>query len=349
MNYLAIALNHFKAMQKWMKTMDAEGTLDMQSLELELRCRHRYYQLFPQFLSSKEGRFIYEPVLSDDTVGFIGWLPYRSLSWEFSNDKLAFKRFVERSSERTPQHWLDTRQAASDYVLKRSTGSFGDQLAGPFRVGDANASTDQAPGIRGTPFAEQFIHGDILKVWFWGETAFYAQRRTYPEVLGDGIQSLGQLIENMLRLSGKSPKDDNPDQTTLDAVINYQRLHLNDVPQKGETVWLDYRYGRTYTREGMRNTTNNSMPELSAPLTEQIRRLGQKLAAELQSQFPAPVLFSLDGVIDASQRIWWLEMNSNPTFPPDGYPLMLTSLFGLPQPVETELVTVKNEISPVPV
>jgi D-alanine-D-alanine ligase-like ATP-grasp enzyme len=40
------------------------------------------------------------------------------------------------------------------------------------------------------------------------------------------------------------------------------------------------------------------------------------------------VLYTLDGVLDAAGRIWWLEVNSNPIFAPTGYPLMLETLFG---------------------
>ena len=56
--------------------------------------------------------------------------------------------------------------------------------------------------------------------------------------------------------------------------------------------------------------------------------MGTVAGAHLRSLFNAPVLFAVDGVCDASGRVWWLEMNSNPILPPDGYAPMFNSLFG---------------------
>ena len=53
------------------------------------------------------------------------------------------------------------------------------------------------------------------------------------------------------------------------------------------------------------------------------------LAEELSRVFPAPVLYSVDGVVDEGGAVWWLEMNSNPILPPEGYPLIFETLFGV--------------------
>jgi len=61
-----------------------------------------------------------------------------------------------------------------------------------------------------------------------------------------------------------------------------------------------------------------------------VEAAGQWIAAELRQELNAPVLCSLDGVLDADGKIWWLEANSNPIFPPTGYPAMFSTLFGTP-------------------
>jgi len=61
-----------------------------------------------------------------------------------------------------------------------------------------------------------------------------------------------------------------------------------------------------------------------------VEAAGQWIAAELRQELNAPVLCSLDGVLDADGKIWWLEANSNPMFPPTGYPPMFSTLFGTP-------------------
>lgn len=338
MNYLASSINHLKAIDAWMKSIGAEASIDMSTMELEIRCRHRYFKLFPQFLAkSEDGKFLYEAKISESTAGFIGWKPYKTWSFELSTDKLLFKRFLESNGKRTPEYWAELEKVESDYVIKNSQSSFGDGMAGPFRVDqkkDSGASWSIVSGSRGQPFAEKFIRGDIVKAWFWGDTLCYAQRRKYPQVIGDGHRSLGELTEELLAQFGHNLLTAGPDRETISAVIRFQQLHLDDVLEKGKAVWLDYRYGRSYSMETMNKHTNNSLPGMNRTVREQIESLGRVMASVLQDRFHVPVLFSLDGVVDEADTLWWLEMNSNPTFPPDCYPLMLASLFG---PVSLEV------------
>ena len=330
MAYLTATLNHFRQVQAWAQSVNAEATLDIRSFELEIRHNHRFYKFFPQFFCQIQGRLAHAPALSADAVGFIGWLPYKPLSWELSGDKLAFKQLITQLEERTPSSWSELHKVNADYILKQSIGSFGYELAGPFKAAHASKQdiTAHAPGARGITFAEQFVAGDSLKVWFWGAAPFFAHRHAYPEVHGDGIKSLGNLIQERLAHLNNPLSNNSLDKMAMNSVIDYQGLTLDTVPAVGQAVWLDYRYGRTYVPDINQRLSDNAIPTFSPPLTEQIKRLGGKLAHELSKQFPAPVLYSIDGVIDADDQIWWLEMNSNPMFPPEGYPLVFTTLFG---------------------
>lgn len=330
MAYLAVALNHFREVQSWANTAKAEMTVDLGNFELEVKCRHRCYKFFPQFINEMQGAMGHSPVLTMETVGFIGWLPYKPLGWKLSGDKLAFKEFLALVGESTPPSWLDLTQVNVDYILKRSAGSFGYELAGPFRAAQAVSQNmgEHVPGVRGVPFAEKFIKGENLKVWFWGEQPFYAQRHPYPQVQGDGKLTLGQLIDNKLKQLGKALADGSSDKIAMNSVVAYQQLHLRDVVQDGKVIWLDYRYGRQYVLDKVHRATDNYLPTFAQGLMDQIVRLGDKLATELQKEFPAPVLYSVDGVVDRDGLVWWLEMNSNPMFPPDGYPLVFSTLFG---------------------
>ncbi|MCY1241930.1 hypothetical protein D9M72_548600 [compost metagenome] len=79
----------------------------------------------------------------------------------------------------------------------------------------------------------------------------------------------------------------------------------------------------------------------------QAQRLGTLLDAELRNQFGVPVLYVVDGVLDAQDRIWWLEMNSNPVMPPAGYPLMFRDLFGIdPQHIVSPGTPIANRMPP---
>jgi hypothetical protein len=55
--------------------------------------------------------------------------------------------------------------------------------------------------------------------------------------------------------------------------------------------------------------------------------MGKALAKLLKLTFPAPLMISIDGVLDREGVIWWLEMNTNSVVPPDGYEAMFSDLF----------------------
>jgi hypothetical protein len=331
MAYLTATLNHFRQVQTWAQAVNAEATLDIRNFELEIRHNHRFYKFFPQFFCQIQGRLAHAPALSSDAIGFIGWLPYKPLSWELSGDKLAFKRLLTQIEERSPTSWTELLQINADYILKQSVGSFGYELAGPFQAAHAIKQdiTAHAPGARGVTFAEQFVAGDNLKVWFWGAEPFFAHRHAYPEVHGDGVKSLDNLIQERLAHLNTTLANNSLDKIAMNSVIEYQNLTLDTVPAAGQTVWVDYRYGRRYMLDINHGLSDNAIPTFGPYLMEQIERLGRKLAKELSKQFPAPVLYSIDGVIDTDDQIWWLEMNSNPMFPPEGYQLVFTTLFGI--------------------
>lgn len=332
MAYLLVTLNHFKVVQTWANQIGAEVTLDVRTFELEIKAQHRFYTLFPQFFSVHAGQFGHSKALTEHSDGFIGWLPYRPLSWELATEKISFKKFLTARGESTPQSWVNEESAPVDFLLKRSRGSFGYDLSGPFRAGDRGLP----PPLKNRAntslvFAEQFIAGQNLKVWFWGGEAFHAHLHSYPSVQGDGSSSLADLIERRLA-PWQRTLDDSPDMLAIRAALAFQDLALEQVLVQGQTAWLDYRYGRRYARDPITAREDNALPRLSPEMREQILRIGQKLAQELDASFKAPVLFSLDGVVDEQRRIWWLEMNSNPVMPPTGYPLVFRSLFGIPQP-----------------
>ena len=88
---------------------------------------------------------------------------------------------------------------------------------------------------------------------------------------------------------------------------------------------MDYRYGREASPRGLRS--DDALPELAPVVLEQAGRVAKAVAGALRSVFPAPVHFSHDGVIDERGDVWWLEINSNPTMPPEGYEAMLSELF----------------------
>jgi hypothetical protein len=95
----------------------------------------------------------------------------------------------------------------------------------------------------------------------------------------------------------------------------------------GVPVWIDFRYGRATGRAPGTSRSDNALDELSDATRRHIEDVGRRVGAELGRLLAAPVAFTLDGVIDASGEVWWLEMNSNPIFPAEGYASMFADLF----------------------
>lgn len=330
MSYIPITLNHFRAIKAWADSSDAQVDLDIRTFNLEVKLRNRYYTLKPRFLVSNKGQMAYATQLVKDVTGFIGWLPYDILRWDLSQDKLLFKKFLTKAELGFPATWPSASEAHGNFLVKQSGGSFGYQISGPYRsAGEMPAAKDAAPEGKsaGVDFAEQFIVGTNLKVWFWGASAFYAHVHAYPTVIGDGESSAQALIESRLARTGKTWGAEEGGGNMLSSLA-FQQVKPADILAKGREVWIDFRYGRQYASTSPTAESDNDLGRVNAHVRQQIDAIGVKAGQESLRRFKAPVLYSIDGVVDEEGKVWWLEINSNPILPPDGYPLVFFSLFG---------------------
>lgn len=326
LSYIAVTFNHFRALQRWAAAHAAEAWLDMKDFHVEIRRGEDFCRLHPQFLTKTNGALCYTPNLTDNVLGFIGWLPYRPLSWPLSTDKLSFKRFAQESGLRTPARWEDFRAANRDYVIKRSVGSFGTAVFGPFRAGDVDAASRIVPEGPGTAFAEQFVPGRNVKLWYWGDTVFHAHVHDYACVVGDGLATVTALIERKLEQLGR-PMPGAAEWQVVVSCLAYHGLRPDDVLTHGKDIWVDFRYGRTLDPDPAQSTSDDMLSTLTPAARDQAKEMGRKLGAELLMTHPVPLLYAMDAVMDTHGDLWWLEANSNPVFPPTGYPLMLATLF----------------------
>ncbi|MEO8022805.1 hypothetical protein [Polaromonas sp.] len=330
MSYLAITLNHFRAVKAWGDACDAQINLDIRTFNLEIKSRNRYYTLRPRFLTASKGKIAYAIELLKEVKGFIGWLPYDVLQWDLSKDKLLFKKFLEKAGLKFPLAWLSLNDVAGDFLIKDAVGSFGYQIAGPYRRGAGvrwPQGGEHQKREQGVEFAEQFVSGTNLKVWFWGAEAFYAHVHPYPTIVGDGRSTVQALIEARLAGAGESYSG-TADQENLTASLVFQGARLSDVLEQGQEIWMDFRYGRRYATMSPTAQTDNDLSKINQQVRQQIDLIGVKMAEELVRRFKAPVLYAVDGVVDEGGTVWWLEVNSNPILPPEGYAIVFKSLFG---------------------
>lgn len=329
--YMTMLLNHIRAVKSWGERHAAQSSIDVESFQMEVKAKNRYFTLQPQFRARIDGRLLNVSKISNQATGFLGWLPYAPVQWALSTDKLLFKARMIEHGLRTPAWWIAPQQPDQDYIVKGSRGSFGLHITGPSWAGTAlpeavaNASPSQE--VR---YAEQFIQGLNLKLWIWGRTIFHAHAYPYPMVTGDGIHRIDELIE--LLAQTQSPRMPRPlgDAEAVASSLAYQGLTRDKVLASGATAWLDFRYGRGYESPPTTEAEDNALPRLPEALLAQARQAAEALAGDLEARFSAPILYSLDGVVDSFGNAWWLEVNSNPTLPPSGYPHVFSTLFETP-------------------
>jgi hypothetical protein len=318
MSYIASPWNHFRAVRAWAGRNSGRARIDLATFQVEIRAFNRYFTLHPQFFAKSEGRSRYvSDVSADDIVGFAGWLPYRPVQWNLSTDKMAFDAFARRHALRRPAVWGTGTRADQWHVEKALSGSFGEQVTGPFppespldaRVGDA------------TRMREAFVVGRNLKVWFWGSEPFFAHLHELPSVLADGARPLRLLL---------GPSDP-VDTARVAACLAFQGLTAESVPPAGKRVWTDFRYGRGAAPRSHSSASDDDLPATHSGVRAQIESVGTTLWGELSATFHVPLLYSVDGILDRDLQVWWLEANANPALPPEGYPRMLDTLFPSPR------------------
>lgn len=332
MSYINAVFNHVRQVKYWADEHNGQANLNVQTFELEIKARHRYFTLYPQFLAEINGQRAHTTLVTDSVISFNGWLPYRPISWPLSSDKLAFKKRMHAMGLKTPAMWHRVEEATTDFIVKQPSGSFGKELAGPFRRGERPSAerliTSVKAGGTGTAFVEQFVQGTNVKTWFWGEHAVFMEMDAYPFVEGDGSRTISSLLNERLQRMGMAANEFQ-ERAYVEQALAFQSLTLDSILPVAANAWLDYRYGRRFATENFRKNPD-ALPSLAPALRSQITHAGKALFQELMQEMNAPVLYSLDGVLDDQGRIWWLEMNSNPIFPPAGYRAMLSSLFGTP-------------------
>lgn len=325
--YLTVSYNHFAALQRWAQETGGQASVDLRDFTMEVKHRGRYYRMFPMFQGRVQGRLTHLSRLTPDVQGFGGWRPYQTLTHPHSSDKKLFKAWLQECGLRCPQALdFDGTPPAQDYVLKAPDGSFGVGLFGPFRAGTQPVGPAGEQAARGELFAEQFVPGRMLKVWYWGARPFFAHMQAYPALAGDGRSSVGDLLRARVALAGLQ-WDTFPQKPIVLGCLAYQGLDLDDTLAEGQQAWIDFRYGQLYDAPRSSLVSDNQLEDLAQRSGEQLQQLGQALARLLQQAFPAPVVMTVDGLLDDEGRIWWLEMNTNSLLPPEGYAAMFSDLF----------------------
>lgn len=317
--------DHFRAVRAWAAQHDAKVEMDVRTMQLEIRCANVYFNFFPIFAAIVNDKLVHIEDLAQSAISFGGWRPYKPYATRLSTEKLLFKQHLAQAGVRTPQMWPLGEQPTQGYIRKKSRGSFGYDIQGPFLATVPAPPAEPGSHSAGT-FHEQFVVGKIVKVWYWGHTPFHAETQDYGTISGDGLSTIAALAD--AKMNQDAGANILADKAILASCVAYQGFSFTDVLPAGRDIWIDFRYGRSFLKRGAPSPkTRTGLPELKAMCGDQIAQMGTLMRAALQEVAPVPLAYSVDAVLDDQGQLWWLELNSHPMFPHAGYDVMLCDIF----------------------
>ncbi len=107
--------------------------------------------------------------------------------------------------------------------------------------------------------------------------------------------------------------------------MEYEGLTLDTVLDKDREQTIDFRYGVRFL--DLEASDIDLVGAMIPSLEIELRDIGRKLWRGIPEPTRADTLFTVDAIVDNDDRIWVLEMNSNPFIHPYVYPVMLNGLF----------------------
>ena len=229
-----------------------------------------------------------------------------------AQDKGVFKKFASDAGLLVPAGWSTGEALCDDFLIKNRQGSFGVDIQGPFKKCKHEAT------LAAGEFCEQFIFGKSLKAWCWSGRVAALEVIDQPYLVGDGIRTVSELAAPRGSMDLQLPIEQ------AQTYLTWQGLHLDSVLEKQQRAYLSFLYASPFhnnTRED-----SNVLQSVSDRVRFQLSRAAMLVLQGFAPKQQKNVLYTLDGVLDAKDRIWFLEINSHPMVHPSVYPHMLNSL-----------------------
>lgn len=309
-------INHFRELWPALKPLGLEAILNVQDFSLHVRYQQQSMRLPAQFTQDQAGKISYTSHFSNQVSGFIGWRPYLNKRWPLSTEKLLFKRYVAERNLRTPGFSQDRAALLKNVIVKRTSSSFSQGIRGPFR--DAReTSLDLAAG----EYFEEYIPGNIIKLWYWNALPVAAEFVENLAVFGDGVSSISDLVRAYMRMLGR----EFPDLSQFADFLAYQGKTIDTVPVRDQECLVDFRYNSVLPTSYRARDIRIGQDEFYG-LEDELHLIGKHLWQGIPSDTRDNIVYSVDAMLDDQKRLWLLEMNSNPYVHPYVYPVMFKSI-----------------------
>lgn len=309
--YKLIFMHHLDAVQAWAVQAGVHVHLSSSSLALTLSRAGKQWLLVPRFVQQIDGKLSYTRTRQRDTT-LVGWVMPETPQLNLAQDKGVFKKFASDAGLLVPAGWNTGASLSDDFLIKNRQGSFGVDIQGPFK------KSTQEVVLETGEFCEQFIFGKSLKTWCWTGRVVAVEIIDQPYLVGDGRRTVSELAVSRGSMDVQLPIEQ------AQVYLKWQGLLLDSVLADQQKAYLSFLYASPFHRKSREDS--NVLPSVSDSVRFQLSRAAMLALQRFAPEHQKNVLYTLDGVLDAKERVWFLEINSHPMVHPSAYPHMLNSL-----------------------
>ncbi len=305
-------INHFRYIKEAITKHDLQARVDFEECTLTITNDKTEFTFFPTF-QNKDG--LYSQELSEQAVTFMGWRPYTSRAWEAATNKLTFKKLLKKNDIKTPDFYIKSEKSITDVIIKRSVSSFGEGMKGPIK-----SSLQHDLNKRNGEFFEQYIDGEIFKIWFLNNKPEAAETLPHLSVNGDGHSTIDELIT-----AHATAKNRKINTSYFEEFLLYQDLSLTSVLAKNKKCSIDYRYKSILqTSHQTKDIKISENPRLK--FNNELKKIGDMVKKESPKEIQNNFVYAIDAMMDKDRQLWILELNTNPHIHPYLYGPMIANI-----------------------
>ncbi len=313
-------LNHIVCLHDSFKDLPLSINIDGRTFTVTLKGNRCEFYLYPKFLQSNPNQTCYIKQLNSDVTAFSGWQNYRRAPFSESclktlSDKIKTKLELQRLGVKVPTWSNKKDNDISPCIVKKQISSFAADIHGPF-----NKSSDCNDFFGLSEFFEEFIEGNIVKIWFWKGSPIILESQPMPTITGNGAQT----VEELIRIQGGFNKDFLYEDR-IDEMLDYYKKTRDEILERDEELLVDFRYGSMLADPELIDDFYTPLKEYPQ-LQEQIDILANAMKIILCVEEDADYVFTVDAILSDDTQLYVLEVNTNPEIHPYLYQYMARSI-----------------------
>ncbi len=312
-------LSHLRLLTQGAGAVGLQSKLHWDTLRMEVSGGGRYFDLEPEFIAPSGRGVTYSSTLRADTQSFAGWRTAPRKRCELADNKQAFKDFCVRNGLRTPRTFERPAAANTTLLVKElRRASNPGRVLGPLAPQAVPADSPS----QATRLLEEYVAGDPIEAWYWDGELTTVERRKKPQVLGDGVSSVRELMECACVIIGEADWD------AAENLLRLQGLSLDAVAPAGREVTVGIKFWSAFQQ--LTTGDHNVLPGIvGSPLHQQLLHAGPVFWRGIPQDTRPHTVFNVSAVVDAQSRAWFVDMNTDVYVDPHAYPAMLRGLFGI--------------------